>query len=347
MKKARRIYLIYLIIFPAILLAASYFVRYHDTSLYTKTSFMMGTIVEISVAGGERGVAERALEAAFKEISRIEDKFSAFKETSVVGRINRLEKGASLIIDDEAAYLISEAIRYNKLTDGAFDITIKPLLDLWGFSRLKERVPSEAEIKDALQYVGTDHIILDMADKRIGFDKPGIRIDLSGIAKGYATDRAIKALEENGIKNAIVNSGGDAYCLGRRSPARPWSVGVQNPRLKNQLIGRLDVSGRAVVTSGDYEKFFKAGDKRLCHIIDPKTGMPCGDRPSSVTIIASSATEADALATAFMVLGPGKAAPIMSKNFNVDWIAVSERPDGNLEIVKSKDLEERYAYREK
>jgi thiamine biosynthesis lipoprotein ApbE len=346
MKKSARIYLVYGLLLPAAILAAAFFYAGHNGGVYKKGAFFMGTVVEVSVSGvKDPKTAGEAVDAAFAEIRRIEDKFSAFKKDSVVSRINTLKAFEMLDIDDETLYLIDSSIRYNRLTDGAFDITVKPLVDLWGFSGRRPSEPAAAEITDALRRVGSENIILDRVNKKIGFGKDGVKIDLGGIAKGYASDMALKVLKDRGIKNAIVNSGGDVYCLGRKSPHEPWKVGIRHPRVKNRLIGELRAEDRAVVTSGDYEKFFKAKDRIWCHIINPKTGIPVGSHPASVTIAAKTATEADALATAFMVLGYEKGARVIKENFDVDWMVVSEKEDGSLEIKTSEDFEGKYAYK--
>ncbi len=348
MKRDSLTYLIYLVLLPALLLAAACFSRRaHERPAYKKGRLLMGTVVEITVSGAEDpNLARQAVDAAFREIERVENKFSAYKPDSDVGRINRLAPGRMLEVDDETLRLIEAAIDYNAKTAGAFDITVKPLVDLWGFSSHEGRVPSADEIRAALSLVGPDKIIVDRPNKKIGVAKEGVRIDLGGIAKGYATDMAIAALKRSGIKNAIVNSGGDMYCLGRRNARELWRVGIQHPRRKDSLIASLALEDAAVNTSGDYENFFKVGGKRFCHIIDPRTGMPVGSLPSSATIIAKNSTEAQSLAKVQMVLGAAEGAGVIEKNFAVDWIVISEEAEGRLSIQESKGIG-KYAYKKK
>lgn len=268
----------------------------------------MGTIVQIKVPlgmGVDRKRAESGIEKAFEEIGRVEDLFSVFKEDNEISKINRLHANEPLKIKDEVFGLIEKAIEYNSKTEGAFDITIKPLVDLWRQSGGTKTTPSEEAIKAALAKIGSDCVVLDKFNKTILFKKEGMALDLGGIAKGYATGRAIYILKENGIKNAIVNSGGDMYCLGRRPGNKQWKVGVQHPRDKDKIIFELNLENEAIDTSGDYEKYFILNGRRYSHIIDPKTGYPIGDKIISATVIADDSTTADILATALCILGEG------------------------------------------
>ena len=341
-------YTVYFIILTA--LAAGLLLclrRFEEHPVYRKSKLLMGTVVEISVAGREDpDLAVRAVRDAFSEIERVEAKFSTFRPDSLASRINNLGPGEMLEVDDEMLFIVGESIRYYTLTNGSFDITVKPLVDLWGFSARKGKVPANEEIGDALTKIGSGHIILDKASKKVGFAKGGMRVDFGGIAKGYATDRAVEVMKAHGVKNAIVNSGGDMYCLGRKGPKERWRVGIQHPRARDRLLARLSLEGAAIDTSGDYENFFEVGGKRFCHIIDPKTGMPVGSSPSSATIISKSSMEAQALAKVFMVLGIERGSAIMDKNFEVDWVVTSEGPDGRIEIKKSNSIK-RYAYKER
>ena len=271
-----------------------------------RTNFLMGTIVQIKVSikgSADRAAAERAIEKAFEEISRVEDTFSVFKKDSEVSRINSLGANETLKISDEAFDLIEKAIEYNNKTSGVFDITVKPLVDLWRAAKAANKLPDEAEIKAALARIGSQNIVLDRAGRTISFKMPGMAIDLGGVAKGYATDRAVKVLKENGIENAIVNAGGDMYCLGRRSAKVEWNVGIRHPRKKDGVLFRLKLQDKAIDTSGDYEKYFILNGRRYSHIIDPRTGMPVGDGVVSATVTAGDSTTADILATALCLLG--------------------------------------------
>ena len=274
----------------------------YDGPVTSKTRLMMGTLVEIRAGGN----VDTAIEKAFDEIARVEKVFSVYIPESEVSRINSLRPGEKLRLTGETFALIKKAVEYNKITDGAFDITVKPLVDLWRRAKKDKRLPGDDEIRDALAVTGSDKIILDDSAKTISFAAEGMALDLGGIAKGYATDRAIAVLKANGVRNAIVNSGGDMYCLGRRSKDMMWKVGVKHPRDENKLLFEMRLEDKAVDTSGDYEKYFLLGGKRYSHIIDPRTGYPVGDNAVSATVVADDSAAADIFATALCVLGDFK-----------------------------------------
>lgn len=308
-----------------------------------KTSLSMGTIVQIKVpydrSEGDRRI-EAKIEQAFSEIRRVENVFSVYRANSEVSRINRLAYGQPIRISDEVFGLIEMALEYNRKTDGAFDITVKPLVDLWAEAKASGRMPKEEEVNAALEMTGSQNVILDKASKTISFKKRGVAIDLGAVAKGYATDRAIAVLKQSGIKSAIVNSGGDMYCLGMRSKKEPWTIGIQHPRDRRRLFLELKLADRAIDTSGDYEKFFVLDGKRYSHIIDPRTGYPVGDNVASATVTAADSVTADIYATALCALGP-KGLDMIKKANGVDaMIVVNE--GGVLRQEASPHFEERY-----
>lgn len=307
------------------------------STIVERTKFYMGTIVQIKVSIDNKIGEARAKEAvnkAFEEIKRVEDVFSVYKDTSEISRINRLRKNEKTRISDEVFNLIKKSIEVSKKTGGAFDITVKPLVDLWSKARKNNKLPDEDEIKQALERTGREKIDLDGAGRAISFKKDGMALDLGGVAKGYATDRAIGILKQNGIKDAIVNSGGDMYCLGRKSKTELWNVGARDPRHKNKIFLEIKLEDMAIDTSGNYEKYFILNGKRLSHIIDPRTGYPIGDDVVSSSVIAPDSTTADMLATSLAILG-NKALAIAESIKGIDAIIVFKRNDKF--IVKMTD----------
>lgn len=309
-----------------------------------KTKLLMGTIVEIKVPvgpGEDAGRIRQAIDEAFAEIKRIEDVFSVFKEASELSRVNRLKAGEALKLSTEVYDLIKRSLEYSELTGGAFDITVKPLVDLWNAAKTSGRLPSKDELEAARAKVGPQNIILNEAERTISLRQDGVKLDLGGIAKGYAADRAGAILKASGITGAIVNPGGNMYCLGRRSKNELWKIGIQHPRKREGLFLEIMVEDRAVVTSGDYERYFELGGKRYSHIIDPRTGWPIGDAVVSATVIADNSTRADALATAICVLGPKDGLRMLKRMKGVDAFVIFK--DGeNLKTVASERFEERY-----
>ena len=305
----------------------------------------MGTVVQIKVSidpvryGEAR--ARDVIDKAFDEMKNVDDVYSVYKDTSEISKINRLRKNEKLRITDEVFDLIHKTLDYSERTDGVFDITVKPLVDLWGRAKKANRLPDEYELKRALGLVGYKKIVLDTAARTIYFKEDGMGIDLGGAAKGYATDRAIRILKENGIDNALVTSGGDMYCLGKKHAGEPWRVGVRHPRAKDNIFLEISLKDKAISTSGDYERYFILNGKRYSHIIDPRTGYPIGDDIVSASVIAADSTTSDILATAMCILGEKGFDIIKSEPGHIDAILVKEDA-GRLTVKMSEGIRKRY-----
>ncbi len=312
-----------------------------------KEAFLMGTIVQIKVPASERkrsGEIVGAIDKAFNEIARIESLLSVYKEDSEVSKINRLKKDEVLKISDETFGLIKKSIDYSFRTDGAFDITVKPLVDIWAKAKTLGALPGEEDIKNAVERVGSKYVVLDSLRKTISFKKEAMAIDLGGVAKGYAADRAAKVLIANGIHNAIVNPGGNMYCLGAPSAKKLWNVGIQHPRERGRIFLKLKVRNKAVITSGDYERFFMLGGRRYSHIIDPRNGYPMGDGNISSTVIADDASAADILATALCILGD-KGLKLLDIGHGEDALIISQVKD-KFVVKTTEDFMDRYGAKE-
>jgi thiamine biosynthesis lipoprotein len=301
-----------------------------EKKLYQEKRVMMGTFVEVISPQKE------AAKIVFDEISRIEGLLSKYNPESEVSKLNKF---GTLKTSPETFYIIKKSKEFYSLSDGAFDITIAPLMDLWGFTNWPESrglasdwpqghglaslgqshsqshrqysLPSEEKIKGALKLVGSDKIILRDSDFMIQFKISGMKIDLGAIAKGYAVDCAVKKIRERGIKSCLINAGGQIYCLGDRF-GKPWRVAIKNPRA-NGLVNYLKLENRAISTSGDYEQYFIKNEKRYTHIINPKTGYPAESSIASVTVIAMDGLTADALSTSIFVLGKEKGELLASR----------------------------------
>lgn len=312
-----------------------------------ETRFLMGTDVRIKVSIGEIDdelQARSAIEKAFKEIERVEGVFSVYRPDSEISKINLLRKNERLRISPEAFSLIKRSIEYSRLTDGAFDITVKPLVDLWHAAKDNNKLPADEDIKNALARTGYEDVALDGAAHTILFRKEGMALDLGGVAKGYATGRAIKILRDSGIKDAIVGSGGNLYCLGKKTDAESWTVAIQHPRKKDKVFMEIKLSDKAIDTSGDYEKYFILENKRYSHIINPKTGYPAAGHVISSTVIAGDPDFSDMLATAIMVLGQ-KGLNIAGSIRDIDAIAVFERNDRFI-VMTTEGITGRYDIKE-
>ena len=288
-----------------------------DKALYKDTQVLMGTFVEVISPD------ENAKDIVFAEIKRIEDLLSKYKPDSEISKLNKL---GQLKVSPDTLFIIKKAKSFWQLSDGAFDITVGPLLDLWGFTDKKFYLPSKLEIDGILNFIGTDKILLQEDDNMVKFEFLRMKIDLGAIAKGYAVDCAVKKIKEKGIKSCLINAGGQIFCLGDKF-GKPWHIAVQNPRDKNDILTYLDLKDKAVATSGDYEQYFFKDNHRYCHIFNPKTGYPVEPDLISVTVVAADGLTADALATAIFVLGKEKG-EVLAKKF----------PDVKVKIIEERDV---------
>lgn len=270
-----------------------------------ETRILMDTFCEISCYGDSKDKSIAAIDAAFKEMERIEHVFSKFDENSEVSKINRRSGSEKVKVNEEVFKLTEEAVYYSRVSEGAFDITVAPLMEIWGFVRKNKTMPGKETIENALKSVGYKNIELDSEELSIKFLNKGAKVDFGGIAKGYAADRAKDVLVSKGIKNGLVNLGGNIFALGSAPGKKNWKIGVYDPGNKGKLLQSFELNDRAISTSGNYERFFEIEGKRYSHIINPITGEPCHGI-ISVTVVADSAEQADALSTAIFVMGEGK-----------------------------------------
>jgi FAD:protein FMN transferase len=275
--------------------------------LYRDNRVLMGTFWEVTSPN------KQAATIVFSEAGRIEQLLSKYLPSSEVSRLNLSGK---LKVSPDTFYIIKKSLEFCALTQGAFDITVGPLVDLWGFTDRKFQVPEAAKIRQTLELVGYDKIILHENNNVVEFRLPGVKIDLGGIAKGYALDCAVRKLKAKHIYSCLINAGGQVYCLGDRF-GQSWKIGIQGPR-KPEIAGTLELKNKSASTSGDYQQYFEAGGKRYCHIIDPRTGSPAESGITSVTVIADSGLEADALSTAVFVLGKQKAKVLSAGRSNLE-----------------------------
>jgi len=273
-----------------------------NKSLYRNSRIMMGTIIEVTSPYKE------AAGVVFDELERLENLLSKYKPESEVSQLNKLGK---LKPSPETFYILKKSKEFWQLSSGAFDVTVAPLVDLWGFTNKNFTVPADEKIKNILNLIGSDKILLHNNENVIEFEFPGMKIDLGAIAKGYAVDCAVKKLKEKGIDSCLINAGGQVYCLGEKF-GLPWRVAIRGPRGKG-TAGYLELTNRSVATSGDYEQYFIKSNKRYAHIFNPKTGYPANSGVIAVTVIAPDGLTADALSTAIFVLGKEKGEKLAKK----------------------------------
>lgn len=273
-----------------------------NRQVYKVNRVLMGTFVE--VASSDKGAAD----IVFKEIARIERLLSKYVPESEISRLN---KNGAVNASPETLYILDKAKEFCRLSEGAFDVTVAPLVDLWGFTDKQYRLPQEAQILQARKFVGSENMILLRENNVVKLRSLGVKIDLGAIAKGYAVDCAVGKLREAGVKNCLIAAGGQIYCLGSNS-GKPWKIAIRSCQGKG-LAGYLKLKDQAVSTSGGYEQYFVVKDKYYSHIIDPRTGYPASSGIASVTVVASDGLTADALSTAIYVLGKEKGMLLAAK----------------------------------
>ncbi|MCL0070340.1 FAD:protein FMN transferase [Dehalococcoidia bacterium] len=278
-----------------------------DGNVVRGMGLAMGTVVSITAIDEDTQMAEAAVGDAFDEISRIENLMSATDHSSEIYILNQ-SGGAWVDLSPETIHVLERSLYFASISDGAFDPTVKPLLDLW-MERVRAwgRLPTTDELGRALALVDWRALELDEDNGRARFLKEGMKITLGGIAKGYAVDRAIAVLKESGVERALVDIGGDIRGFGPKG----WRIAVQHPRDGYEWLEVIDLKNSAVATSGDYRRFFLLGERRVHHILDPKTGQPA-DAVMSVTIVAGNSLDADALTTLVFVLGPEKGKELLN-----------------------------------
>src|SRR5712691_7569358 len=266
----------------------------------------MGCAYAIVAYGRDGAALPGIVDAAFDEVDRIDRLMSHYKADSALSRLNREAAQGPVAVDPELFALIAESLRYSRESDGAFDITVGPLMKAWGFFRGGGRVPGSAELAELRRRVGYAHVVLDASQQTIQFDRPGVELDLGGIAKGYAVDRVVDLLKHHQIPAALVSAGGSTlYGLGAPPGRKGWEVAIQDPADPRRIARKALLRDRALSVAGRREKSFEAGGVTYAHIMDPRTGRPVQGM-LSVAVLASSGTAGDALDDVFFVQGVEK-----------------------------------------
>ena len=290
-----------------------------------KSFFAMDTFLTFTAYGDG---AEAALDKAEKKVLELENKWSVTDENSEIYKANH-SGGESIAVSDETAGIIQFALSMAEETDGALDPTIYPVLTAWGFTTDENRIPSQEELDARIAQTGYENVRLDGNELQI---PNGMELDLGAVGKGYAGDLAAEILEEEGITSALLNLGGNIQAVGTRPDGSEWRLGLRSPFGEGQ-IGVLTTAGGAVVTSGNYEKYFIGeGGVRYGHIIDPATGYPVDNGLASVTVITEEGKLGDALSTSLFVMGLEKAEEYWKAHPGFEMIAVTE--DGQIYLTE-------------
>jgi thiamine biosynthesis lipoprotein len=289
---------------------------------------IMGTNIDVEIWHDDAVKGEAAIDAVMDEMRRIDTLMSHYKPESELSQINARGAKEAVVVDQELFDLIKLSLHFSEITDGAFDITYASVGYLYNYR--KHVKPTEEQIEQALPGVNYRHLILDEKAHSVKFAQDGMRIDLGGIAKGYAVDRGIGILQARGVQHAVVTAGGDTRIIGDRM-GRPWIVGIRHPDDKSKTVLRLPLVDTAMSTSGDYERYFDENGQRYHHIIDPHTGHSAS-KVRSATILGPTAVQTDGLSKTAFVLGAEKAKEIIERLPDFDGIFV--RPDGKVLYTK-------------
>ena len=277
----------------------------------------MGTVHTITIFDAE---GPGAANDARAYLLRLNQAWSCFQADSLISRINRAAGMEPVAVDEDTFAVLQQARRYGDLTDGAFDVTVGPLAQLWREAMERRQLPADGDVWQALQLVDWRSILLDEKGQTAMLHRPGQRIDLGGIAKGYAADGLRKFLRQHGVRRALLDLGGTVLSLGGRLP-----VGIRDPfRPAGAPMGTLMLEDRLAVTSGVYERFARLGGHRYHHIVDPRTGYPSKSGLMSVTLVGENGAALDALATAALILGPEKSMPLLAEQ-GMDAIFVTDQ----------------------
>jgi thiamine biosynthesis lipoprotein len=313
---------------------------------------MMDTFCTITIVSPSKGKARDAIDAGFAEIKKLENLLNYFSPESEITAINRSAGKNPVKISRETLEIMKKAVEIANLTNGAFDPTVGSVMRLWGFSNqnFKATIPQGDKIKNTLRLVDYKKIKIDATASEIFLEEQGMELDLGGIAKGYAADRAIEAIKTKDIKAALVAIAGDIRGYGLKPDQQPWKVGIQNPRPraehrtqnteyrreateeKEDVFASLLLVDKAISTSGDYQRFFIKDGKRYHHIIDPKTGYPVSE-VISVSVIAPEGYLADGVSTGIFVLGAEDGIKLL-ESMGLEGIIV----DANKKIFLTKNL---------
>jgi thiamine biosynthesis lipoprotein len=294
----------------------------------TESQNIMGTRCSVELWSDDKARGQAAIASVFADMHRIDRLMSTWKENTEISLVNREGSKHPVKISEELFRLLQESVRYSELTHGAFDITYASVGYLYDFK--KGVHPDQKAIDAALPGINWRHMKLDEKEMTVYFTRPGMRIDLGGIAKGHSVDKGIEILRKQGITRAMVNAGGDTRIIGDRF-GRPWVVGVRDPDNEHKMYLRLPLTDTAFSTSGDYERYFDEDGKRYHHIIDPKTG-DSARKVRSVTVISGTATRTDALTKSVFIMGAEEGIAFINTLPDVDAVAVS--PDGKVHYSK-------------
>lgn len=316
-----------------------YFTVIDKVGTFSTTNYYLDTVNQISVINTRKSKANKVLPASDKIVLDIHNKMSSQLASSEVSKINQNAGIQPIKVSDDTYTVIKKAISYSQKTGGKFDISVGAISSIWNIGNESARVPSSEEIKSLLPLVNYKDISLNDKEKSVYLKKKGMKIDLGGIAKGYCADKLADYLKENGVKNAIINLGGNIYVFGQNAKKTDFNVGVQDPAKTNtEPLGTIQLTDMSIVTSGVYERFIEKDGKVYHHMINPTTGYPFENNLSSVTIISKKSIDGDALSTSTFGLGLEEGMKFIEGLEDVDAIFITN----DKKIFTSKGIKDKF-----
>ena len=303
----------------------------------------MGSRFEITAVAASKSEAQSAIDSAYSEIDRLEAMISSWQPNSETTAINNSAGAAPVRVSPELLGLVTRAGKVAGLTLGAFDITFASFGNLWDFKAEAPTLPDPDQLTRALELVNHNKVQIDHEAQTVMLAEKGMRIGFGAIGKGFAANRAADVLKQQGIDHGVVNAGGDLLAFGHRETGEPWTIGIADPKARDEIFAYLNLSQRdgsrqAVVTSGDYESFITIDGQRYAHILDPRTGYPVRG-VKSVTVLCPDAELADALATSVFVMGAEQGLALINKLRRIEALVVTD----DNELLFSKNLESKLA----
>jgi len=301
---------------------------------YSQSLKLMGNNFTITVVEENEAVANKQIDIAINEIRRIEQLLTTYKNDSQTNLINENAGIKPVVVDAEVFDLIERSIAISNITQGAFDISYGSIdKSLWNFDKTMKQLPSAEEAQKAVHLINYKNILLEKATNSVFLKEKGMRIGFGGIGKGYAAEMAKKILIQNNVKSGIINASGDMTTWGLQPNGKPWTIGIANPDQPAHAFSYLEISNKAIATSGNYEKFITIAGKKYSHTIDPKTGLPITGI-KSVTVISNNAEFADAMATPIAVMGIKAGLYLINQIPDLHCIII----DDNNTIYTSKNI---------
>lgn len=300
-----------------------------EPASYSKQFYCLGTLINLFAYGYK---AKTAVDKAAESLYLIDDKMSVFKDYSELSRINNSSGKNFEKVSADTFYVIESAIHYSKLSGGFFDPTIRPLVSLWNIGKDNFKIPSETAIKESLELINYEDIILNHNNLSIMLKKTKESLDVGGIAKGFAADKIKDIFNEYKINSALIDLGGNIYASGKKNNGDNWNIGIQDPLGKRgEYVGIVNLFNKSIVTSGGYERYSIKNDKLFHHILDPKTGYPSDSDVISITIVSDNSIDGDGLSTGIYIMGLEKGFKLIESLHGIDGIFITK--DKNIHLT--------------